>query len=169
MSLRETEAESIRAFVQGAADQGYLAGRVLDYGCGKQPWREIVRAAGGEYLPFDRADYPASLVQEDVGGDELLLGAYDTVLTTQTIQYWLEVEEELSFLRTRINDGGALIITGPTNWPWVEREDRRRYTPTEIKKLLYRARFQTVTVAERPAYQCDGLSWLLGWGAVAIA
>lgn len=106
--LREEEARSIREFVQIAADEGYLSGRVLDYGCGKQPYRDIVEAAGGTYFGFDRPQFPAN-----VGADFLpegisfwdhsnnrpvdhatalftwtkTHGYFDTILCTQVLQY----------------------------------------------------------------------------------
>lgn len=107
MNLREAEANSIRAFVQSAADEGYLSGRVLDYGCGRQPYRDIVEAAGGDYHPFDLNTFPASVSDEDWtpagftfwGSDGPLdvatalhkwtrdHGYIDAVLCTQVVQY----------------------------------------------------------------------------------
>lgn len=104
--LRTIERDSIRSFVQSAADEGYLSGRVLDYGCGKQPYRDIVAAAGGEYYGFDLPWLPANVSGEIVwppgldgavasrDGHETALhswaranGYFDAVLCTQVIQY----------------------------------------------------------------------------------
>jgi hypothetical protein len=104
--LTRIENESIRSFVQKAADEGYLAGRVLDFGCGKQPYRDIVEKAGGTYFGFDLPEFPANMSRkrvvplgyniavEDRDGFDTALhswtiehGSFNTVLCTQVIQY----------------------------------------------------------------------------------
>ena len=46
--LTRLERDSIRAFVMSAGAEGYLSGRVLDYGCGRMPYRKIVLNRGGK-------------------------------------------------------------------------------------------------------------------------
>lgn len=106
LTLRDLEARSIRDFVQSAADDGYLSGRVLDYGCGKQPYRDIVEAVGGRYFGFDLPHFPANVSLKRVVPDGYDMavearddsdtalhswaaqyGYFDTVLCTQVIQY----------------------------------------------------------------------------------
>ena len=163
VNLRDYERASIRAFVQQAADDGYLSGRVLDYGCGKQPYRDIVEAAGGEYHGFDLARFQANVSGEDMGASELtmspfwwpiappILGhrAYDAILCTQVLQYVEDPADLLGDLRwqenhARLEHPFALVLTYPTNWPEVEPEDLHRFTKAGMERLLTEAGFEIV-------------------------
>ena len=155
--LRTIERESIRAFVQSAADDGYLDGRVLDYGCGKQPYRDIVEAADGEYVGFDREFFPGNVSAEDIGSldkesPEEGTG-FNAILCTQVVQYIPMAEfpagEFLSFLKWLIVDHGYLVMTYPTNWPEVEPEDLHRFTKAGMERLLTEAGFEIVRHEQR--------------------
>lgn len=147
MTLRDLERDSIRAFVQQAASEGYLSGRVLDYGCGQQPYRDIVEAAGGEYSPFDRLDHPANVSGRDYGGDADWHGSYDAVLCTQVVQYVADVPDffsEIRYALDNVNRSRWLVLTYPTNWPEVEPEDLHRFTKAGMERLLTEAGFTIV-------------------------
>ena len=83
--LRTIEREAIRAFVQSAADDGYLSGRVLDYGCGKQPYGDIVETAVGEY-GYDR-ELPGQRRRHDRRYRGQPARALGRDLCTQVVQY----------------------------------------------------------------------------------
>ena len=170
-SLRELEAESIRAFVQQAANDGYLSGRVLDYGCGKQPYRDIVEAAGGEYHGYDCAEFPANVSGENVG----VLGpprTYAAILCTQVLQYipheffaegnyydahYIDGPAQfLAELKWLFRKDGYLVMTYPTNWPEVEPEDLHRFTKAGMERLLTEAGFEIVRHEPR--------AWFDPWG-----
>jgi hypothetical protein len=155
-SLRGIEHASIRAFVQKAADLGYLSGRVLDYGCGKQPYRDIVEAAGGHYIGYDDPKLPASVADRYIG-DWSETENLDGVLCTQVLQYIpFEIDTDTG-LRGTLDDfnwwlekaHGHLILTYPTNWPEVEPEDLHRFTKAGMERLLKEAGFEIVLHEER--------------------
>ena len=162
MSLRDIEADSIRSFVQDCADQGLLSGRVLDFGCGKMPYREIVEKAGGDYVPYDRMHFPGSTAGMDLGSDREH-GPFDAILCTQVIQYH---PFPLLFLRS-LPEFDVLLLTGPTNWPVVEGDDLGRLTASGADRLLKEAGFTDVDVRYRAWVQFEHESWPLGWQAVA--
>lgn len=170
MSLREIERASIRAFVQGAADAGYLSGRVLDYGCGKQPYRNIVEAGSGEYEGYDYVFFPGNVSGENVGDRPQLGDWRDAVLCTQVIQY---VPDVLSFLkadlRSLIRPKGHLVLTYPTNWPEVEPEDLHRFTKAGMERLLTNAGFNIVVHERREKISYEHNLFALGYGVVARA
>ncbi len=182
MNLRDYERDSIRRFVQSAADEGYLSGRVLDYGCGKQPYRDIVEAAGGEYIGLDREHWPANASGEDVGS-ELTFGVhYDTLLSTQVLQYVPDVPDYLANLRTYLIPQGQLVATYPTNWPEVEEEDLHRFTKAGMERLLTEAGFTIIRHEKRgsvwdPRFDtapqkrvtATGEEFVLGYGVIARA
>ncbi len=173
MSLRDIERESIRAFVQDCADKGYLSGKVCDFGAGRMPYRPIIEAAGGEYVPYDRHENPGSCAQTDLGPDVYMQYAeYDAVLMTQVWQY-IEPDVlqamlcDIGYCGSFLKCDGVFLATGPTNWPRVEWEDRWRQTPSGVEGILKKAGFREVEVGERAHVRFENEEWPLGWYAVA--
>jgi Methyltransferase domain len=171
MNLREAEHHSIRAFLELTAAEGYLSGRVLDYGCGKQPYRDIVKAAGGEYVPFDRASHGGNVSGVDIGdleGEEE--GAFTAILCNQVFQYvWPEefYGEFFDFLEWLIADEGVLVATYPVNWPEVESADLHRFTKVGIERLLTGKGFTIIRHDFRHGFQHEGVSFTCGYGVIA--
>lgn len=168
MNLRELERSSIRSFVQAVADENVFAGRdVLDYGCGKQSYRDVIVMGGGRYHGYDDPGFPASTVAEPVGDRALLERKWGAILCTQVIQYQPNPAAFLGLLHNMLHDNGALVITWPTNWPEVEKEDLYRFTHTGMAHLLSHVGFGKVTTAPRAFADMGGDRFYLGHGAVA--
>jgi SAM-dependent methyltransferase len=168
-SIREVERETIHEFVQFAANLGHFDGDVIDYGCGLQPYRDIVEAAGGAYHPFDRVSAPANVSGVDVGDAHPLReqNRWDAILVNQVIQYVPRPLEWLIEIKFALKRGGRLVMTGPTNWAEVESADLQRYTLDGIVALLNRAGFGTVYGERRAEIDLGGFRLSLGWGIVA--
>lgn len=164
-ALRKVETASLRRFVESCSE--LLVGRVLDFGAGRMPYRDVVEQAGGDYLPFDRQRFPGSVAEGDIGHLDARTG-YDAILCTQVIQYVPEVPPFLAGLRYLLPSRGTLVLTGPTNWPVVERQDLCRFTPAGITRLLSAAGFEVVRCDPRVTVEAAGASFLLGFGAVAV-
>lgn len=170
--LRSIERTSIRDFVQGAAEGGYLSGRVLDYGCGKQPYRDVVEVVGGVYNGFDRMSFPANVSGEDVGDfdfDAPLDEDWDAILCNQVVQYvpffFRDDDGEglpslLAQFARSLRGGGHLVMTYPTTWPEVEPQDLHRFTKTGMEWLLAEAGFEIVRHEPR--------AWFDPWGGFII-
>lgn len=174
--LRTIERKSIRAFVQRAADDGYLSGRVLDYGCGKQPYRDIVEATGGEYVGYDSPQYGGSVVTEEIGDDRVGRFDWQAILCTQVLQYVHHVAVMLRGFKTDLQEEhGHLVLTYPTNWPEVEPEDLHRFTKAGMERLLVEVGFEIVLHERRAWITADlgnGRSngeFALGYGVIARA
>lgn len=169
MSLRDLESESIRAWVQKAADQGCFTGRCLDFGSGREPYRGIVEAAGAEYVPFDRRDFPGSVATTNVGNDYPLSQRWDAILSNQVLQYVPSgyVIGVLVDMFSALMPGGCLVLTLPTNWPIVEKEDLRRFTVAGAVELLALAGFSVVECEYREYVTFEGERWPIGLGAIA--
>ena len=176
VNLRDLEHGSIRSFVQSCAEAGYLSGRVLDYGCGRQPYRDIVEEAGGAYTPYDAPTFPASMAAEDTTG-LAFGGLYDTILCTQVVQY---VEDVGGLFRNQLRIGhmvrtapSYLVLTYPTNWPEVEPEDLHRFTKAGMERLLIEAGFKIMRHDRRATvlfgFHRDSEQVALGYGVVARA
>lgn len=164
-ALRDIERASIRQFLTD--HQHLLTGRVLDYGSGKQPYRDIVESAGGKYVPYDMTDFPGSVAEND---RKLIWGNYDAIIASQCVQYMTELPSELEMMHALLRHRqGVLLMTGPTNWPIVEQDDLWRMTPSGVRLLLQEIGFSNIDVCERAHVDFQGERWCIGWQATASA
>lgn len=180
-SLRAIEHTSIREFVQKAANDGYLSGRVLDYGCGFAPYREIVEGVGGEWIGYDRADFPDNHVGNvgpenpfwhrqfgETGRGRIRQDYYDVCLCTQVLQYKAHRYVEGFFLALKHNCK-SLVMTYPTTWPEAQPEDLYRFTKAGMERLLTEAGFEIIYHESRASVTCLGEKFSLGGGVIARA
>ena len=163
------ERESIRSFVAQAASEGYLSGRVLDYGCGKQPYREIVEAAGGTYTGYDDPKLPGSVATEYHG--DWSVTEIDAILCTQVLQYIPRPGKLLLEFKQMLPPDGFLVMTYPTNWPEVELEDLWRTTKAGMEIMLVETGYRIIQHVRREivAVTLDGENLYAGYGVVARA
>lgn len=160
------DVESIRKFVLSVEAEGYLGGAVLDYGSGRQPHRDIIEAAGGEYVPFDSPSFPCSIASTDT--TELARGRkFDAVLCSGVLQFVDDVPEFLRHLRTWLYPDGVLVLSYTTNWPEVNHEDLHRFTRTGMDGLLIDAGWTVLRHERRATIHAHGYEWALGYGVVA--
>jgi SAM-dependent methyltransferase len=158
------ERQSIRDFVRSQSE--FLKGRVLDVGCGQQPYRDIVEDAGGTYVGYDRPGFPGAVVTEPVG-NEPFQHRWDAVLMTQVLQY---VPTPLSLLRRvcrALNPGGAFVLTYATCWDEVESADMWRFTRSGMDEMIRRAGMHVVVHERRAEIELGGFRFPLGGGLVA--
>jgi hypothetical protein len=160
--IRDLERSSIQEFVR--EHQHYLTGRVLDYGCGvpgkcvqPQPYRRFVDAnialhGKGEYVPYDAVGYswPG--------------GMFDAVLMTQVLQY---VANPLNLLRSLREISQYLVMTYPTHWEEIEREDRWRFTKVGVEALLRESGWTVDEHKERWALTIGEIRLVGGYGVIA--
>ena len=170
--IRDLERRSISEFLVSQGDK--LHGQVLDIGCGKQPYRNIVESFGGTYHGFDRESFAGSVVDEDIGEYWDLCDEVDTVMMTQVWQYipihvLKDMLCKLASGDWSLKAGGWFLATGPTNWPLVEETDLHRFTAKGAEALLDTTRFKEIQVEERASIEVEGERWPLGWKAVARA
>ena len=163
-TVRNVERASIRAFVESCAD--LLTGNVLDYGAGKQPYRDLVLRASGGYHAYDRVAFPANVSGEDVGA-ELGLAVYDTIICTQVAQYWPSPNRSLEYLHKLLVHKGYLVMTYPTTWAEVEEADLWRYTKAGMERLLGEAGFIVERHELRAEINLGGFRLPIGYGVAA--
>lgn len=152
-SVRVLERSSIRAFME--RHRQYLRGRVIDFGAGQQPYRDLV---DGEYVPFDQGMASPS-------------GYFDCVMCNQVIQYLdtpqYFLERVHGWLAKR---HGCLVMTYPTNWDEIENTDLWRFTRYGMEVLLLRsADFEILAHERRAEINLNGFKFPLGYGLVARA
>jgi len=179
-SIRQLERSSIQKFLETCGP--YLKGRVLDYGCGQQPYRKLVESFEGEYHGYDRADHPGSVTEgEDVGEWPFSGSPWDSILCTQVMQFFPTRKrncgdhdvvvsgpgEALMCLHWMLKDGGFLVLTYTTNWDEVEEADHTRFTKTGMEHMLSSIGFEILKHERRAEINLGGFEFPLGYGCVA--
>lgn len=178
-SIREMEAHSIFAFVDSVTFEGH----VLDFGCGKQPYRELVERSA-TYKGYDHPAHPASVISESdyhgtlgrglIGGDDPLKvwfdrKDWDMILCTQMVQYVENVGALFGRFHQALRENGALVLTYPTTWAEIEQEDLHRFTHAGMERLLKDAGFSIERHDRRGELDLGGFRLWLGGAVVARA
>jgi 2-polyprenyl-3-methyl-5-hydroxy-6-metoxy-1,4-benzoquinol methylase len=164
--LRELERASLLDFVGGCAPL-FAGRRVLDYGCGRQPYRGIIARAGGEYVGYDRRLFPANVGSSEEGSDDIYEQTFGAILCTQVVQYVEDPGAMLVLLAALLENGGRLVLTGPTTWPEVEPEDLHRHTRAGIDRLVTSAGLLVERNESRARLELLGNEVSIGYGIVA--
>ena len=113
-------------------------GRVLDVGCGLQPYRSMLGTKVTEYVGVDR---PGPLANPTVIGtaEDLPFDAhvFDVVLSTQVFEHVPEPARALGEAIRVLRPGGRLVLTVPGVWPTHEApHDYWRFTRHGLLHLL---------------------------------
>lgn len=124
--------------------------RLLDVGCGEQPFRPVVIEGGGVYTGFDIEQNVARTVDVVGALDEALPSPwpgdappYDLVLCTEVLEHVFDLDVAFANLRTLLVPGGRLIATVPFIFPvHMEPADYHRLTPYSIARFAARHGFE---------------------------
>jgi SAM-dependent methyltransferase len=144
------ERETIQQALVDAAP--FFRGRVLDLGCGDQPYAPLVRRQGAMYVGIDIAttQRPAP----DVCADSLSLpfksSSFDAILSTQVIEHVRDPFRLFAEIRRVLRPGGHLVMTAPQLWPLHEEpHDYFRFTRYGLDMLAARNGLQVLVLRER--------------------
>jgi SAM-dependent methyltransferase len=140
----------IRRYLREALERhrGVFRGRVLDIGCGRQPYRGLVEAAGGAYVGLD---LPRPGTVADLYGSALDLpfpaGSFEAVLCTEVLEHLPVPQRCLTEVARVLTAGGHLVMTTP--WLWGPHEvphDYFRYTEHGLRHLAESAGLKVLAV-----------------------
>lgn len=113
--LLRREIESALAVTMPAVDQG----RALDVGCGRQPFRKTLEAAGYSYFSLDAQQNIENTV-DVVGAIDAPLasqiieqGPFDFILCTEVLEHVADWDMAFQNLTNLLNQGGRVLITCP--------------------------------------------------------
>lgn len=168
-AVTKADNDAIRTFMEH--HRRHIVGQTLDFGCGRQPYRDIVQAVGATYHPYDRAKFPDSHVKEDVGRDHPLALEWDTIVCNEVISLVDSPRSVLQAMHSGLQPGnGKLLLTYSQGWRQYNVLDRWRFTRGGMQWLLEKAGFEvlihyprwTVTIA--PGWEIP-----MGYCAVAKA
>jgi SAM-dependent methyltransferase len=122
-----------------------LRGRVLDIGCGMQPYRSLLDASLTEYVGVDRK---GPLSNPTVEGTAEALpfpdASFDAALSTQVLEHLLDPQLAINEALRVLKPGGTLVLTVPGLWPLHEApHDYWRFTRYGVLALLDRSPYTT--------------------------
>ena len=103
-----------------ASQAGLVHGRLLDLGCGNQPFAGWYGPLVDEVVPVDAAPIPGVL-QVDLGGRlPFPDGHFDTVLCTQVLEHVEDLERAAAEIARVLRPGGHALVTVPFLYPTHE-------------------------------------------------
>ena len=139
-----------------AAELPLARGRVLDVGCGSQPYRSLMPKSV-DYIGIDIAEAEAHFGYKMP--DTIYYSgniwpiedrSVDYILCTETLEHVQDPAQFLGEAARVLRPGGTLLLTVPfsARWHFIP-HDYWRYTPSSLKLLLAQAGFTDVSVYAR--------------------
>lgn len=129
-----------------AMARGLAGARVIDVGCGVQPYRGYF-AGFQRYVAFDSPLHPDSGAGADVFGDATALpfagACADAVLCTEVMEHVPDPAAIIAEVRRVLAPGGHLILSVPFTWHiHDEPHDYWRFTEYGLRLVLERGGFE---------------------------
>ncbi len=127
---------------------GELEGRVLDIGCGLQPYRALLGPRVTEYVGVDRpGPYSNPTVVADADALPFPDGSFDAMMSTQVFEHLRDPEAALRESSRVLRPGGRIVLTVPGVWPTHEApHDYWRFTRNGLERALTAAGFAQVRI-----------------------
>ncbi len=134
--------DSIRGLSPG------ITGRVLDVGCGSQPYRRLFATADYTGMELDTQENRAHK-RADVFYDGQTFPfepeSFDSLLCSQVLEHVFTPLQFVRELNRVLRPGGALLLTVPFVWDEHEQPyDSARYTSFGLQALMEEAGFEVV-------------------------
>ena len=129
-----------------------FCGRLLDVGCGYQPYRSLLLAPPSkatEYVGMDLSDNVYRPPDLSWDGRRIPLDdrSVDSALLTEVLEHCPDPECVLRETARVLKPGGFMFLTVPFIWPiHAVPNDEFRYTPFSLRRLLENAGFENPTI-----------------------
>lgn len=133
----------------------FIFGKVLDFGCGTQPYKKLFRA--DEYIGVE-IDIPGGHKEKDIvyyNGKNIPFEdkTFDSMISSEVFEHVVNIEEIMRELNRVLKIGGNALITVPFVYPrhcWPN--DYRRYTYEGLKNLLLSNGFEILKCESNAGY-----------------
>jgi SAM-dependent methyltransferase len=127
--------------------------RVLDIGCGEQPFRPLVEALGGSYVGLDveqnargSVEFVAS-ISDELPAEVRAQVPFQLGLCTEVLEHVLDWSKAFENLASLLAPGGHLLVTCPFVYPLHEEpEDYWRPTSHALRFHAERQGFEVIEV-----------------------
>jgi SAM-dependent methyltransferase len=150
----EPDPETSLAIIPGTIIGRWLAlhsdrvgGRLLDLGCGNQPYAPWYRPLVQRVITLDAVPLPG--VDVVAMADELpfAAGTFDTVLATEVLEHVTDAEQAAAEIARVLRAGGHALVTVPYLYPTHEEPfDFLRFTHYGLLGLLRRHGFEVLSL-----------------------
>jgi len=139
------------------SNKKYLKGRLLDFGCGSKPYKNLLDVKEYIGLDIEESGHSHKNEQVDVYYDGKTIpfddNNFDSVFSSEVLEHIFNLEQILNELHRVIKPGGYMLITLP--FIWEEHEipyDFARYTSFGITHLLKNSGFEIITIEKTTNY-----------------
>lgn len=126
-------------------------GKILDLGCGEQPYRRMYEKYFSEIITADveiRNGNTDVILETDFLPFEDLF--FDVILFTEVIEHIADPFKTVSEISRVLKPGGKLLLTWPFNYSLHEMpNDYFRYTEFFMQKLLYKHNLEIAKITRR--------------------
>lgn len=135
----------------------YVEGDLLDIGCGKKPYLEVLNSFVNNYIGFEHPNTLHINNKIDVLGDGCRLpfknNSFDTVVSFQVLEHINEPNKMLAEIHRILKIDKYLILTTPFMWGVHEAPiDYYRYTRYGLNYLLEKNGFEVVEIKANSGY-----------------
>ena len=135
-----------RIFLQSCRD--FIKGRVLDLGCGRAKYRELILASANEYVGADKYSKSEDIVKCDADRTPFPDESFDTVVCTQVIEHVLEPSDVIREINRVLKKQGFFILVTPWLHPYHgEPEDYYRFSKDALLYLLKKNGFKAIKIS----------------------
>jgi len=135
----------------------YMKGRLLDFGCGKKPYKELFNVQEYIGLDIEKSGHSHKDEQIDIFYDGKTIpfekDYFTSIFSSEVFEHIFNLEQILEELYRVLKPDGYMLITVP--FVWEEHEipfDFARYTSFGIEHLLRRAGFEIVATEKTSNY-----------------
>jgi SAM-dependent methyltransferase len=151
-------------------------GTVLDVGCGLQPYRPWIEAAGLKYRGIERDGSATSGTSDVVSWDLTRTpwpfpdAEFDAILCTEVIEHVPRPDRVLSECARVCKAGSLMVLTAPFTWPEHEAPfDYYRFTQYGLRRLIEDADFSVEEMTARGGW-ATALGQMIGvWAVLGFA
>jgi len=139
----------------------HASGKLLDFGCGGQTYRNLFEGCVDQYIGADVVAAPGISLDIELKPNQAVdieAGKIDTVLSNQVLEHVPDPNFYLSEVARVLKKNGTLVLTAPMQWRHHEVPfDYYRFTKYGVIDLLERNGFSVIRIDP-----CGGVFALIG-------
>ena len=138
-------------FVCIKANSHHLNGDMLDFGCGRKPYKNLFKVSKYVGVDIEISGHSHKNSEVDIFYDGNTIPVpdktFNSFLCSEVFEHLFNLESIIKELRRVLKDGGKCLITIPLSWPEHEIPyDCARYTTYGMKDLLEKNGFKIISL-----------------------